>query len=365
MIIVGVSGGVDSMVLLDLLYKSKQKIVLAHINYHQRMDANYDLKIIKEYLSDKPEIILETMDVTKYNRSNFEAQARQIRYNFFVALAKKYRASDIYVAHHYDDYLETYLFQKQRKGLYQYYGLKRISNYQEKRIIRPLLKYPKDILYKYAAKKNIPFHEDWTNQVEMYTRNINRKYLSTLSYAAKKRLFEESVLMNEKTNLEYQYLDQFTNIIKVSDFSKMSLDMQRRYLFKYLKNYHVTLKNLDEIIRQIQESSNFEVSILNTFLIKSYDKIYILSKKLSDYFYVVKNDRDYQRVKNLFHQYRFDVELSDIAYPYVIRNIRVDDLIKINSNFKRFKKKLKNNKVPKFLRDYYPVVEKDGDLIIL
>jgi tRNA(Ile)-lysidine synthetase-like protein len=365
MIIVGVSGGVDSMVLLDLLYKSKQKIVLAHINYHQRDDADLDFKVIKDYLSDKEDIVLETLDVTKYKEGNFEAQARQIRYDFFVALARKYRTDDIYVAHHYDDYLETYLFQKQRQGLYRYYGLKTITLYQNKRIIRPLLKYSKDILYEYALKRNIQYHEDWTNHLDIYTRNVNRKQLNTLSKDVKDKLYQESVLLNKRTALEYRYIEQFTNIIKVSDFNKMSLNMQRRYLFKYLKNYHVTLKNLDELIRQIKESHNFEVTILNTFLIKSYDKIYILSKKPDEYSYVINNDQDYQRVKAYFKQYQFNLDVGYIKYPYSIRNISEEDLARINSSVKKFNKKLKNDKMPKFLREFYPVVEKDGNLIIL
>lgn len=120
--VVGVSGGPDSLFLLDRMRNSGYNLVVAHVNYKKRPESNQEEKLVKNYCQ-KYSLPFEIYQVksSEYNsKSNFQAQARQIRYNFFQKLADQYQTKYIVVAHHFDDHLETYLLQNQRKSLVDY-----------------------------------------------------------------------------------------------------------------------------------------------------------------------------------------------------------------------------------------------------
>ena len=122
MYIVGVSGGPDSMFLLDNLRIAEYKLIVAHVNYKKRIDSDYDESIVKNYCQYYS-LPCEVKKVYKNEYSfkvNFQAQARQIRYDFFQKLAQNYQTKNIVIAHHFQDHLETYLFQKQRNSLVDY-----------------------------------------------------------------------------------------------------------------------------------------------------------------------------------------------------------------------------------------------------
>lgn len=120
--IVGVSGGPDSMFLLDNLRIRGYKLVVAHINYKKRVESDQDEILVKNYCQ-KYFLPWEfhQAENSEYNFvSNFQDRARKIRYDFFQRVAEKYQTKHIVIAHHRDDYLETYLLQKKRNSLVDY-----------------------------------------------------------------------------------------------------------------------------------------------------------------------------------------------------------------------------------------------------
>ena len=366
MVVVAVSAGVDSMVLLDCLYKKKMDIVIAHVNYQKRADSFLDAQTIKDFIKDK-NIIFEELIVKKedYNKSNFQAQAREIRYNFFKELCLKYQTNDVYVAHHKDDYLETYLFKKERQGLYDYYGIEETSIHNGMTIQRPLLLMTKDDIYNYAKENKIPYHEDSSNRELDYTRNKIRNRLTKLSYAEKEKLYQETVELNDKTAQQIEFVKQnMSKFLTVSMFNSWSNDIKRRWLFKAIKKYDITTKHLDELIREIAQSNKLKVTFLDTTIIKAYDNIYILDNLVLDYNYLIKNADDYRKFSDLWlNNYNYVIKESNIDYPFVIRNYQKDDLSELGLDGKKFRLKLKKAKIPFFLRDYLPIIEKNGKVI--
>ena len=106
-IIVAVSGGPDSMCLLNLLLndskKRKYNIICAHVNHSKRKQSEIE-KIYVENFCNNNKIIFEYMKIEKYNKEeNFQSQARNIRYNFFKKLIMKYNSKYLFLAHHGDD----------------------------------------------------------------------------------------------------------------------------------------------------------------------------------------------------------------------------------------------------------------------
>lgn len=367
MIVVAVSAGIDSMVLLDWLYQQGNEIVVAHVNYQKRKDSYLDALTIKSYLKGK-DIQYEELVVAKeaYGQENFQAQARRLRYEFFEQVAKTYHTNQVYVAHHKDDFLETYLFKKKRLGLYNYYGIEDQIKYHNIEIYRPLLRYYKEDIKKYAVKKKIPYYEDSSNQELNYTRNRIREYLKTLSLIEKEKLYQEAMNLNEQTKKDIMFVKaNLVNHLEKNIFLQWSRNCQLRWLFLQIKKYDITLKNLEDIIHKIQYSTNFQVTFLDTTIIKAYDIIYVLDKGLSDYCFSIMNDDDYDNfIDEWKKKYNYDIKKIAIAYPFVIRNYQVNDFDKMDLTYQKFRKKIKKNKIPFFLRDYLPVIEKGNKMVI-
>ncbi|CAG8658055.1 1976_t:CDS:2 [Ambispora leptoticha] len=120
--VLAVSGGPDSMFLLEKMRCERYSLVVAHVNYKKRENSDYDEKVVRNYCQ-KYSLPCEVYQVkgSEHNSiSNFQDRARKIRYDFLQKLADKYQTKYIAVAHHLDDHLETYLLQKQRKSLVEY-----------------------------------------------------------------------------------------------------------------------------------------------------------------------------------------------------------------------------------------------------
>ena len=186
--LVAVSGGSDSMALLDKLYNEGKKLVVCHVNYGFRESANRDENIVREYCV-KRNLILEVLKGFKYDKKegNFENWARVIRYNFFKEMYKKYDCEYLYVGHNLDDLLETYFIQKERKGKCDYYGLREDSYIYEMQVKRVLLDYSKQELTDYCNNNNICFGVDETNFDETYLRNnIRHNVIKNMNKKEKK-----------------------------------------------------------------------------------------------------------------------------------------------------------------------------------
>ena len=161
--LVAVSGGPDSMALLNMLYSQKYKLIICHVNYHKRKESNYEQQEIEKYAKEK-NIPLHVLDLKdKKHEGNFQAWAREVRYHFFKKQYDFYNAKGLFVAHHEDDLLETYLMQKRRKSIVSYYGIKEENDIFGMKIIRPLLKYSKNELLNYCKQNRIFYSIDSSN----------------------------------------------------------------------------------------------------------------------------------------------------------------------------------------------------------
>lgn len=254
--IAAVSGGPDSMAMLD---KFKKVIkVVAHVNYHKRIDSDYDTEIVKKYcLSNNIKFEILNVDKKIYEKSqqhNFQALARMIRYDFFVTVAKKYKCFNLLVAHNLNDFLETAIMQKNRKSLNFFYGIREISKYKNLTIYRPLISVWKDDLEKYCIKNNIEFAIDSSNSSDIYERNRVRKEIKKLSSKELLQLVNsinrrnkkfDNIEKKTKANLDLWQKSCFaSNFIKKSNFKKNEI---YNLLYLYLKNNEIENINLNKL----------------------------------------------------------------------------------------------------------------------
>ncbi|HEU5188046.1 MAG TPA: tRNA lysidine(34) synthetase TilS [Candidatus Saccharimonadales bacterium] len=172
--ILAVSGGVDSMVLLDVLRRKKAEFVVAHVNHGLRPDAWQDEALVRSY-TKKHNLSFVVKKISLPPHAS-EEQARKERYDFLQQCRIKFKADAIITAHHNDDLIETALINYMRgtgwRGLAPFVG--------GNGIVRPLLNNTKDQLIAYARKHAVQWREDSTNNNETYLRNYVRHTLIPL-----------------------------------------------------------------------------------------------------------------------------------------------------------------------------------------
>ncbi len=175
-ILVGVSGGADSVVLLHLLNEFKDElninIYAAHLNHMLRQDAEIDQRFVENLCKNLGlTCFSEAIDVGVYaekNKLNKENAGRKLRYNFYQRIAHKIGANKIALGHNADDDVETFLMHLLRGA-----GLKGLTGIPPKRnnIIRPLLKIWRRDIDKFVAQLKVVPRIDHTNYESKYLRN--------------------------------------------------------------------------------------------------------------------------------------------------------------------------------------------------
>ena len=180
-IVVGCSSGPDSMALVDMLLKIREKyqlsLIVAHVNHNLRKESAQEEAYLRNYC-DRNKIMFECMMITEYGDDNFHNEARNIRYDFFEKVVYKYQANYLMTAHHGDDLIETVLMRISRgSNLNGYGGFKKIVEMDGYKIVRPLLDFTKEELEEYDKNNHVMYYVDSSNAKDKYTRNRYRKYI--------------------------------------------------------------------------------------------------------------------------------------------------------------------------------------------
>ncbi len=219
--LISVSGGVDSMVLLDLFRKSGRKIGVFHFNHQTRpVENEKEADLIDSYCS-KHQILLhyETWH-TKPKTGNFQENARIERKKRLLKIAQKFDYDFISTAHHLDDQIETQL-QRILKGA----SLTNISAMSELEKIwfKPLLSIQKEDILSYSKRHKIKFLEDSSNNSDNYERNRLRHHLipelktqfGNRLTSSLENLSQQSSLLNRNADEFYQ--SEKENMVKLAE----------------------------------------------------------------------------------------------------------------------------------------------------
>ena len=169
--LIGVSGGIDSMVCLDLARKYTKNISVAHVNYKLRgKESDRDEKIVRDYCL-KWNIPFH-LQVSRIDKSkNIQLEARNLRYSFYEEMLKTNELDFTITAHHLNDNVETFFLNASRgSGINGLTGIPSIR----KQIIRPLTNVSNTQIMDYSAKIQLKFGEDSSNKTSDYNRNFLR-----------------------------------------------------------------------------------------------------------------------------------------------------------------------------------------------
>ena len=387
-IVVGFSGGPDSVFLVEMLKKLQYfinfKIYLVHINHLLRgEDADSDEKFSFEYAKDNNlEIFIKRIpvkDIAKELGKTLEEVGREERYKFFSEIYEKVGATKIATAHNKDDQIETFLFRLTRGTSLQ--GLEGIK-IKNNNIIRPISEiYKKDIL-EYLNKNEIQYKIDKTNFENEFTRNSIRLDLipfieERYNIKFKDKIFSLIEEIRENNQNNSLNLDDFTDSKNRILLEKMKIlsNFDRKNLlslFLNQKNIEVNRNKIDEINSLIKSNGTKKIDLDKTYrVVKDYTHLYIEDKKESC---VINGNVTQVKIpsEQIFDNFKITVSIvENLDIPkqknqYLLEAI-YNDIIEVRyrkegdrifldeKHSKKIKEIFIDQKIPKDIRDRLPI----------
>lgn len=235
-----VSGGVDSMALLDLLAKKPDvELVVAHFDHGIRPDSAVDRQLVEKAAKQLGLVFESGSD--QLGPSASEDVARKARYQFLNEVLAKHQAQKVITAHHQDDLIETALINLLRGSGRQ--GLSAIAN--NRKVLRPLLGVSKQQIIEYAQSKGLKWREDASNSDVSYLRNYLRlKVLSKLDQEQRRMLIsniDKVAIINNVLDNEFATLSQYIGLSDINRrvFSELPTEVGDEYITYLLRRHQV------------------------------------------------------------------------------------------------------------------------------
>jgi len=293
-ILVATSGGVDSMVLCDVLNKSNLNFSVAHCNFQLRgNDSDADQNFVKDYcLNHEIECFTQKFNVKEFKTSgNFSTQmaARKLRYAWFKDLMQAHKFDCLVTAHHLNDSLETFVINLSRGTGIK--GLTGISSGQ-KHILRPLLSFSKEEILEYAKNNHLKWREDSSNASIDYVRNkirhqivpvlkeIHPNFLENFSQTIQHLESDKALIFNYIELIKRQLFRESQKGISISIEELNQLNPQETYLFYLFRSYG--FQHPYEI-QKLLVSENGEISSKTFRLIKNREELLLVPKTKNDF----------------------------------------------------------------------------------
>ena len=386
-IVVAVSGGADSIALLNILYNLKYNIVIAHVNHHMRLQSEEEEQYIIK-LANKLNIPYEILEYHFEGNDNFHNASHNARYKFFRSVCDKYNTNLIATAHHLDDQAETILMKlMEGSNLYGYGGISICNDDGNYQIIRPLLCVSKKELYNYCDLYDLKYYEDSSNHEDHYLRNRLRHHIIPLlknecnDFYSK--ILEYSIQLKEAFNYIRNeskiFLDKYDNKIKLDEFKALDVALRKDIISLLLERYNIRKNNdiINDINNFLLDTNGTKSLILasNNKLIRSYDYAFISTNKKQiieevtlnfDESIIYNNKYKFSITKNITSNGVKYIKLcyNKLVFPIHIRPRKNGDEIDSISGTKKLSRVFIDSKVSKEIRDLIPIITDDNDNIL-
>jgi len=303
-IIIGVSGGPDSICLLNILVKLKEEfnltLFVVHINHSLREEADFEEEYVKriaaqfnvEFFSKKVDINQLAIEVKK----STEEVARNVRYEFFNEILNKVKANKIAVAHNLNDSVETFLM-----NLIRGTGIDGLCGIQKENgnIVRPLIDISRDEIEEYIIENKLIAMRDKTNSESIYTRNkirnelipymkeINPEVINSI-YRTSKVLLSNREIIKEIISEKYDEirLKEKSVALDKNKFLQLNSGLKNEILRLAINEFNgdlvdVSMGTIDNAINIIENSQSGAVAKIskNVKIKISYDKLVLFKSK--------------------------------------------------------------------------------------
>ena len=268
-IICGVSGGPDSICMLDILKDLKEELkfelIVCHVNHLIREEAISDEEYVVNYCKvNNIKYYVKRIDVKKYannNKQGTEEAGRNVRYEFFEKILQKEGANKIAIAHNKNDKIETIIMNMLRGSGIS--GLKGIEPKRENKYIRPLIETERTSIEEYCEEKNLRPRIDKTNFINDCTRNkirnvvipyikneFNPNIINTMDRLS-------SIIEEENRYLEKITIDVFEKlkikeekvhlVLKLKEFNKQDIVIKKRLILYAINKTIGNVQNIEKV----------------------------------------------------------------------------------------------------------------------
>lgn len=350
-VVVGISGGADSVALLHILVSLGYKCIAAHCNFNLRgdesfRDEQFTIDFTKRLQVPLCKISFETNKYAQENRLSVEMAARELRYRWFEELLNTYDADAVAVAHHRDDSVETLLINLTRgSGLTGLTGIKPKNG----NVVRPLLCVSREDIYAYIENNGLEYVTDSSNSSDIYTRNfirlkviplleeINPSVKASLARTAN-HLYDASLIYNHSIEEARKVIIQ-NNRLSIS--ALLSFPAPATILYEMLKPYGFSRTVCESIFtvlekdsgkifyssthRLLKDRSDLLIDVLSgednrAYLINLEDDNVDLPVELKPEIVVIKEDYQIEKDRK-FAYFDFD----KLSFPLVLRHWQEGD----------------------------------------
>ncbi|MCY1723297.1 tRNA lysidine(34) synthetase TilS [Prolixibacteraceae bacterium Z1-6] len=340
-VLLAISGGIDSMVLLNLFERSGYDYGIVHCNFRLREnESDGDEEFVKkQVLVHGVPAFFESFDTTEYARLkgiSIEMAARELRYEYFERIRSEHDYDYIVTAHHQDDLIETFFLNLSRKT-----GIKGLTGIKEKsgKLVRPLLFASREDIEAYGSENYISFREDSTNNEVVYQRNFLRHKIlplfSELNPAFKKNFLASvenlkvaeqvylGFLGKEKENVVSQKGGEVLihiNRLKESSYPKP-------LLLEILSEYNFNTTVIDDVYQSLENESGKQFFSKTHRLVKDREHLFVSEINTGEekIYYIEEDDME------LFAPFDINIEKRNASGFSIIKkaNMACIDIDKI------------------------------------
>lgn len=399
-ILIGVSGGVDSVFLVHVISKlNKQynlfnKVILVYINYVSNFNSYDRLKLCKK-ISKKYEFPL-IVRKSNLNKKNFESNARKQRYQIFTDILIQKDLDYIFTAHHKDDQIETLLMKHYDKSDWiSFLGIR--DKYRK--IIRPMLSIYKKEAISYSIHNNLFWIEDPTNYDNSFRRNkirnmdlpkikkTNEKLIDSLFIAHKKAKSNFNEFLSNLDFYKRKYIKQVSK-----DYLLVSNKISNLKDFGYIKLFYKNIISTNFNLNKVNTNS-FWVSFVKFLRFSKTgsqfyldEKICVLKDRENHYIFKTElnNEKRYIKISPIFKYNNwydtkivldkknlliksniigeFEIPTKKIIQGIYVRNWQNGD--KCYKSSKKIKDIFINNKISSFDKIRYPIITDSNNQVL-
>lgn len=369
-LLLATSGGLDSMVMVDLFRRIDCEIAMAHCNFQLRgLESVEDQKFVQEYAQtnkiDLFEIQFETEIYAEKHQLSTQIAARELRYNWFREILESDKFDYILTAHHADDSLETFIINLSRATGIE--GLTGIPA-QNGKIIRPLLIFSREEIENFAKENQIKWREDSSNASDKYLRNKIRHHIVPLlkelnpdfltSFQKTQNYLKESKsLADDALKLVFNEVAKPMNEAIHFDINQLKKRINyKAYLYHWLTEYGFTA--WDDIYDLVDGQSGKQVFSKDFRLLKNRETLILMPKNHAE-------ETEEFRIEKYQNKVNFPLNLSfskvddigvgsntsifvdddKLRFPLVLRKWKIGD------TFQPFGMNGKTKKVSKLFKD--------------
>ena len=367
-----ISGGCDSMALFHMCLEHHVKFAAAHVNYHQRKEADEEEEYVR-LECEKHGIPFYVLNTPFAHTGNFEAEARKHRYSFFVKLVREHGFAGILTAHHQDDLLETYLMQKKKNIIPETFGLAEESDYQGVPLVRPLLSFTRKELEEYCARNNICYYTDSSNLTDKYERNRVRHHeLAVMNTEERESLLREIHEKNERYRaLRTSAKEMISDRRIMLAVYRAAGSEQRLTALREMtgtKGHQPSIRHLEEIDEVLMKQNDFIIPYGENDIVQQ-DGAFFLFPHREGY---EKQYHSLQYEETAFYAIRPEgrttegVSVRPEDWPITVRSFRDGDAIRMRFGTKSVHRFFIDRHIPRYQRALWPVVvNAQGEIILV